>query len=271
MKERTALICGADLAWDEAGQGNPVVLLHPGIGDRRLWDDQFEVFSREYHVVRPDIRGFGQSTMPAGAFSYHEDLAGLLDQLELPRAALVGVSFGGRVAIDFSIAYPDRVTALVLGAPSVSGAPAGPARAQFETEEEEALERGDLDGATGLNVRTWVDRPLRSPEQVDPRVRERVREAQRELFDLPMPEGVDYRRLSPPAYERLQEITAPTRILIGDQDLEEVQVLAARVAAQVSGSELIQMRGVGHMLHMERPDEFNRLALEFLRRARIPS
>jgi pimeloyl-ACP methyl ester carboxylesterase len=268
LKERTALICGAELAWDEAGQGEPIVLLHPGIGDRRLWDDQFEVFSRTHQVVRPDIRGFGHSTMPPGAFSYHEDLAGLLDELGLEKASIVGVSFGGRVAIDFAIAFPERVTALVLGAPSVTGAPAGPERSRFETEEEEAIERGDLDGATELNLRTWVDGPKRSPEEVDPGVRERVRLAQRELFDLPMPEGADYRRLVPPAYERLSEIMAPTRVLIGDQDLQEVEEMAARVAAQVRGAELIQMRGVGHMLHMERPEDFNRMVLEFLDRPR---
>ena len=242
------------------------MLLHPGIGDRRLWDDQLEVFAWNHRVVRPDIRGFGRSTMPPGPFSYHEDLAGLLDELKIPKASIVGVSFGGRIAIDFALAFPARVTALVLGAPSVSGAPAGEERARFEAEEEAAIECGDLDGATDLNVRTWVDGPHRSPEEVDPSVRERVRQAQRELFDLPVPQDVEYRRLVPPAYERLRDITAPTRVLIGDQDLDEVQDVAARVAAQVPGAELIRMPGVGHMLQMEQPAEFNRLVLEFLDR-----
>jgi pimeloyl-ACP methyl ester carboxylesterase len=177
-------INGAKLYYEAAGEGHPLLLLHAGVADCRMWDDQFERFARRYRVIRYDMRGFGKSMMPACEFSGHEDLAGLMDWLDIDRAYLVGLSFGGYIAIDFALVYPERVSALVLGAPDVGGLSAvgkevyvpSDELKRYWAKESDALERDDLKAATEANLRMWVDGPNRTPDQVDPAVRKRVYE-----------------------------------------------------------------------------------------------
>src|SRR5689334_16644384 len=168
-----AEVNGARIFYEVAGAGYPLVLVHAGVADSRMWDQQFHVFAGSYAVIRYDLRGFGRTAMPAGLFAGHEDLAGLLRSLHVERAHVVGISFGGKIAIDFALAYPEMVASLVLGAPSVGGWASSAEVRRFGEEEERLLEQGDLAAATELNVRMWVDGPRRAPEQVDPSVRER--------------------------------------------------------------------------------------------------
>lgn len=112
---------GALLAYDEAGTGSPVVLLHAGIADRRMWRDQIAPLATRHRVITVDLRGYGESELPPSAFAHHDDVVGLLDALGLASAALVGCSFGGAVAIDTALAHPHRVSALALLGTAVSG------------------------------------------------------------------------------------------------------------------------------------------------------
>jgi pimeloyl-ACP methyl ester carboxylesterase len=117
-----AEVNGASLYYDVAGNGEPLVLVHAGIADRRMWDGQLKAFAERYRVIRYDMRGCGRSEAPTGAsFSHHDDLRGLLDFLGIERAILVGCTIGARTAIDFALALPERVRALALVCPSVSG------------------------------------------------------------------------------------------------------------------------------------------------------
>ncbi len=117
-----AEINGAQLYYEVKRNGHPLLLLHAGVADNRMWDAQFEAFSKQYRVIRFDLRGFGRSTMPSGSFSNYEDVRALLDFLQIKAVYLLGISFGGLIAIDFTLAHPDYTKALILGAPSVSGA-----------------------------------------------------------------------------------------------------------------------------------------------------
>jgi pimeloyl-ACP methyl ester carboxylesterase len=123
---------GARLAYELAGVGRPLILVHAGITDRRMWDDQFAVFAERYRVMRYDQRGFGESDFPAASFSPMEDLAGLLRALGLSGAAVVGVSMGGRAAVELALAHPELVSALVVVATGPGGwAPPEELRADF--------------------------------------------------------------------------------------------------------------------------------------------
>src|ERR687894_2826224 len=117
-----AEVNGAALYYETMGAGEPLVLLHAGIADRRMWDRQFEALAERYRVVRFDRRGFGRSPLTDGPYAHHEDLRGLLDGLGIERASLVGCSMGGAAAIDFALRYPERVRAMVLVGSAVSGA-----------------------------------------------------------------------------------------------------------------------------------------------------
>ncbi len=110
---------GAPLYYEVAGTGHPLLLIHAGVADSRMWDQQFQTFAQHYQVIRYDLRGFGQSSVPAGPFANHKDTFALLEHLGIKQAHVIGISFGGLVALDFTLAFPEKVTALVLGAPGV--------------------------------------------------------------------------------------------------------------------------------------------------------
>lgn len=259
-----APVNGAHLAYEVGGSGHPLLLLHAGVADSRMWDDQFLVFSQRYQTIRYDLRGFGRSPMPAGPFAGYEDVATLLDYLQIDRAHLLGISNGGRIAFDFALAYPTRVSALLLAAPSVGGYAPSPRIQQFWADEEEMLTRGDLEAATELNLRLWVDGPHRSPDQVNARVRDRVRTMQLQAFQIPIPADAEEGQLKPPAFERLGEVQAPSLIIAGALDLEEKIALAEHLARTIPKATYAVIADAAHMMSMEQPAEFNRLVLSFL-------
>jgi pimeloyl-ACP methyl ester carboxylesterase len=112
---------GSSLFYESAGTGRPVILLHGGNLDRRMWDAEFDALRAAHRVIRYDARGYGRSGPADTAFSAHHDLLALMDTLQLSRASLVGLSMGGRIAMDFALSHPDRVDRLVLVAPGISG------------------------------------------------------------------------------------------------------------------------------------------------------
>jgi 3-oxoadipate enol-lactonase len=255
---------GAPLYYEVAGQGYPLLLIHAGVADSSMWDDQFEVFAERYKVIRYDLRGFGKSEFPIGLFTNHEDPAALLEFLDIKRAHVIGISFGGKIALDFTLVHPEMVGSLVLVAPSVGGHKPPADVLRFSEEEEALLERGDLEGATELNLRMWVDGPKRVPEQVNPTVRRRVHDMQHHAFTVAIPEGAEELALQPPAITRLDEIGGPTLIVVGDHDIPDKLTLAQKLADEIVGAQLVVIAGVAHMVNMEKPEEFNRVALDFL-------
>lgn len=255
---------GAELYAEWSGSGSALLFLHAGVADSRMWDAEFETFARSHRVIRFDTRGFGRSPMPAGRFAYHDDVAAVARAAGCERVTLVGCSFGGNIAIDTALAHPALVERLVLVAPGLGGGDDDPAMQRFGEEEEALLDRGDLDGATELNLRMWVDGPHRTPEEVDPGVRERVRVMQLDAFRVPMPSGVERTRLDPPAHERLSEIAAPTLIVVGSLDVPFILAAAERIEREVPGARRVVVPGAAHMVSMERPREFARALVEFL-------
>lgn len=176
-----AEVNGASLYYEVAGDGGALVLCHCAPGDSTLWDPQFGPFAQTHRVVRFDARGFGRSTLPAGLFSFHEDLRGLLDFLGIERATVLGLSLGGRTALDLALSHPDRVRALVLANSGVSGSTLRPRPAGL-ADVEAALTRGDTADAAELMTRVWFDGP-RSSDQVDARLRSWFVRTTRERFD----------------------------------------------------------------------------------------
>jgi len=264
MTTGMADINGAQLYYEVKGTGHPLLMVHAGVADNRMWEAQFETFSKVYMVIRFDLRGFGRSNMPSGSFSNYEDVKALLDFLGIESAYLLGISFGGRVALDFTLAYPDYVKALVLGAPSVSGASPSERVRQFWDEEDALLENGELEEATELNLRLWVDGPHREADQVSATVRELVREMQLNIFRKEIPDDVEEIDFDSPAIERLGEVGVPVQVLVGELDLEEKLELADRLVREIPDCRKVLIPGVAHMLNMEKPDEFNRSVLDFL-------
>jgi len=255
------------LAHDVEGDGPVVLLIHEGIADRRMWDSQIGPFVEAvFRVVRCDLRGFGDTPLEPGAFSNVADVDELLEHLGVERAAVVGGSMGARVTVEYALTHPERVTALVLLAPGLRDMQPNEAVRRSWVEEEALAEAGDVDGAVEVNLRVWVDGPDRTPDQVDPDVRERLREMIRRSFDLQLavPDAGPDEPLDPPASSRLGEIGCPTLVIVGDLDQPAILEVADQLAEGIPGAREEVISGTAHAPSMERPDEFNRLVLEFL-------
>ena len=257
-----AEVNGARLYYEAVGAGHPLVLLHAGIADGRMWDDQVAAFAERYRVVRYDARGFGRSGAASGSFSPRADLAALFAALGIERARLVGLSMGGALAIDVALEYPELVSALVLAAARPGGLAPSKALRDGWAAVDNAFAAGDVAGAVELELRMWVDGPGRTPAQVDPSVRERVREMDAALLALP-DEG-EPEPLDPPAVERLDEIAVPTLVIVGDADQPDVLAGTDVLVEGIPGARKAVIPNTAHVPNMERPAEFNRLVLDFL-------
>jgi 2-hydroxy-6-oxonona-2,4-dienedioate hydrolase len=254
--------------YEVAGEGAPVVLLHAGFVDSRMWDEQWDEFSQGYSVIRYDMRGFGKSDGLEGPVSHRQELHEILERTNASRPILVGCSMGGETILDFALERPEMVAGLVL----VSTAPGG-----FELQGEPppnflemlaAVEKGDLQLASELQMRIWVDGPFRQPEQVDPTVRQRAAEMNRVtlakgMFALnftPPPDPLD-----PPAVQRLDQIRVPALIVAGELDHPEILRAAETMAVGIPGAQKVVLEGCAHLPNMEKPAEFNQAVLSFLR------
>lgn len=254
------------LYYEVAGEGPAVVLGHAGIADLRMWDDQVAPLAERYTVIRYDIRGFGQSPTADVDWSRHDDLAALIDHLGVTTAAVIGASMSGAIAIDFALAHPDRLWALVLVGSAIDGFDwsQDEALAQLDAEETRLLDAGDIDGAVDLMVRLWVAGPNRDPKGIDASVRERVADMQRAIYKTGRDPVELAQELSPLAIMRLEEITAPTLVMIGDQDVPGIKHIAELLASRIPRAETAVIHDAAHLPSMERPVEFNRLVLDFL-------
>jgi pimeloyl-ACP methyl ester carboxylesterase len=253
-----------------AGDGPGVALLHSTVCDSRMWDAEFPALAERYRVLRFDLRGYGRSDLPPGPFSLIDDVGAMLDEARLEHAALVGLSGGAALALDFALAEPERVTGLALAAPAIGGLDWSEEVRQFGEREDELLDAGDLDGAVELNLRMWVDGPRRGPEAVDPVVRAKVGEMQRRAFEVQLEafagdeQPGPSRRLDPPAIDRLEEVRVPTLVVVGDSDVQDVLERAEILASRIPDARKVVLPDVAHMVNLERPRAFLTLIDEFL-------
>jgi pimeloyl-ACP methyl ester carboxylesterase len=251
-----------------AGEGPALALVHEGICDSRMWDEQWERYAKSFRVLRLDLRGFGRTPLEPGPFSHARDVIEALELNGFDPTALIGVSLGGRVALEVALARPELVSALVLVAPGFPGHEwSEQLRAQWG-KEEAAFEAGDLEAAVEVSLQTWVDGPRRSPEQLDPAMRARVGEMQRLAYELQRDVTEDGEELLVEDLpERLGDVRVPTLVLVGEDDQPDMHAIAERLARQIPGARSGTIAGTAHVPSMERPREFDELVLPFLREA----
>ena len=253
---------GARIAYNVAGDGEAVVLIHAGVANRSMWDDQVEALRDEYRVIRHDTRGFGETETDAVAFSNRADVIALLDELGVDRAHLVGLSRGGTIAIDTALEFPDRVRSLTVVAGGVSGYKS-PVELPDETfAAAEAMEEArDWAALSEWETAFWADGPGQSPDRV-PEVRRRVHEWVLTTYQAEKQEG-DPQPLDPPAVGRLDELHVPLLVMLGTLDDPGTTDAMRHLAASVPGARLEEF-ATAHMVNLEEPDRFNRVLRAFL-------
>jgi pimeloyl-ACP methyl ester carboxylesterase len=259
-----APVDGTVLYYETMGAGEPLVLLHGGAIDHRMWDDQFAGFARRFRVVRYDARGFGLSQSPFGTYRHYEDFRALLRHLGIARAHLAGLSMGCRLAVDLAIAHPEMVSSLVLASPGISGYAFDTAESKAYMERiGAAFGRGDFAQAAEEFVRAWTDGPKRTPAGTPPAVREKIKAMALATVrpDRDLGNGLE---LEPPAVGRLAEVRAPALVILGSLDMPDIHDIAKRISKQAPGARVKTMKGAAHMVNMEDPAAFDGIVLEFI-------
>jgi 3-oxoadipate enol-lactonase len=256
---RRVAVAGGTLAYDEAGRGRAVILLHGAFLDRHTWDLQMPALAAGHRAVRYDIRPFGESTVPDQPYRTIDDLLALMDALQIERAHLVGHSFGGGVAIDFALAYPSRVASLVLVNSGVTGAPM-PADEQKEAMQVFVSARESEAKA----VEAWLSLGLWSASRARPEVMmaiERSTAPNAARFRMAAP---PFAPISPPAIGRLDEIHAPTLVVSGDRDTPGNRAASESAAKSIQGARLVVIPGADHAIPFGWAEELNGAVLSFL-------
>jgi 3-oxoadipate enol-lactonase len=259
---------GSLFAIDEGGARPAVVLLHAGVADLRAWDAVvMPLTAGGYRVIRFDARGYGASTTDDVDFSPRADLLAVLDALGVGRAALVGNSRGGMIAIDTAIEYPDRVVAVVGVAAGIGGfeveSTADEVPILEEYERLDSAEPFDADALTDFETRVWLDGVGQPPNRVDPALRAMFRSMARPLNEPGRVRGREV-RLDPPADERLAELRCPVLAVAGTLDFSDVVQTARHLEAAAPDARAVVWDDVAHMIGMEQPERLAATIADFL-------
>jgi 3-oxoadipate enol-lactonase len=257
------------LAYEAAGDGPAVLLMHSGLSDSRMWDPQWAALSSRFNAIRYDARGFGSSADPRRPYTLHGDGMDVLDALEIERAAVVGCSMGGYAALDMAVSLPHRVSALVM----ISAAPSGwehspDLHAQWDAVDA-AYERGGSEAANEIEMKMWLDGPFRTPDVVDRELRRTAATVNATLLERQSAFEVEPGDLEPPALGRLGEVSAPALVITGE--LDQPSILAGSFeAARGLGAEHVEIAEAAHFPNLEHPREVNRALIDFLTRRLVP-
>jgi pimeloyl-ACP methyl ester carboxylesterase len=261
----TANINGAQIAYDITGTGPALVLIHAGIADRRMWDNQIPAFSHNYQVVRYDLRGFGESTMPPTEYAHHADLAALLDHLSIAQAHVLGISMGGGVATDFTLTHPEAVKSLIrvsAGFPETDISEVlKQAWDNLEAVETSAGQSAVIEPELDL----WVDGPNRKPAPERAAIRAKIREMNTAILARSAEhDAAKPVRLTPPTIEPLQATGVQILNIVGEEDVPDIQTSAELLKRSIPTANVVNFPDTAHMVNMERPEEFNQVVLNFL-------
>ena len=258
------VVGGARLAGLRMGEGLPVIFLHAGVCDLRMWESQMAAVAEDgWQAIAYDRRGYGQTTSQDVAFSHLDDLEAVLRAHDIHAAVFVGCSLGGGLALDFALRHPGRVMGLALIGTSVTGAPwtATEVEQMIEAAEEDAWERGDMDMVNRVQAHEWLDGPRAKSG--------RVGGAARALFLDMNARALGQPRLTqeeepPKAWRRVNEVNAPTLLLVGDEDFTALIERHDHLSEEMPNAFAAMLEGVAHIPSLERPDLVNSMLLEFL-------
>lgn len=261
-----AAINDARIYYEMAGEGQPFVMIHAGIADRRQWNNEFSHFANRFRVLRYDMRGYGLSEPVDGEFSHLQDLWSLLDHLHLDRpVVLMGCSMGGSLAMDFALAYPSMVKSLIMVGSRPSGLKSDTPEPPEFAEAEKAFNAGDLDRVAEIETHLWFDGTGRTPGQVDQAMRHLVFEMNRIALSYEaMGLGKRVPDAAVPAAGRLSELKIPVLIILGAHDIPYVPEAAAYMIEKIPSARKVIIEDAAHLPNMDQPGQFQSVITEFL-------
>lgn len=253
---------GGKLYYEIAGKGDNIVLLHDGMVNCYIWDEQFPLLAKTYRVIRYDRRGYGKSTDPKTQYSHIDDLNTLFTQLKVDKAVVFGMSSGGRLAIDFTLANPEKVKGLVLVGAVVSG---------FGYTSHMSTRGGHF------NAKAMSSDPVKTnryfimddPYEIYIDNRKAKEKVMKLVPFLGRDNNVPTRPAEKTAIKYLSEIKVPTLILVGEYDIPDVHAHAGAINAGIPNSRREIIPQSGHLIPIEQPALFNETVLTFLNKIRV--
>jgi pimeloyl-ACP methyl ester carboxylesterase len=255
-----AEVNGTRLYYEMEGKGPAVVLVHGGLVDSRLWNDQMKTFAKHHRVVRYDLRAMGRSAAAPQPFSHIEDLRALMDFLKIERATLVGLSLGGIIAADFALEHPERVDRLVLVGAGLRGDKQPPDKDAMKAYE--AARKGIAEEFVNVIMKSGLYAAVREGTPAYTRLRQMMLENFKAVPTF-APGFLKYP--VQPTIERLGQIKAPTLVIIGGEDAQSLKNVADTLASGIPGARKVVIPGASHHPPVERPNEFNKAVLSFLK------
>lgn len=255
---------GISIAYEDAGDGPAVLLIHGHPFDHTMWRPQIEALARTHRVIAPDLRGYGQSSVVAGVTLLEEfarDLAALLDALGIETTVVAGLSMGGQIAMAFVQLFPERVSALVLADTFAQLDLPAQRTGRFET-----ADRIVREGMKRYAAELLPKMIAPASARAHPEVAEHVLRMMRGTDPVGAAAALRGRALRPDYIPLLPTIHVPTLVVVGSEDEFTPVADAERMHAQLPRSSVVVIDGCGHMPNLERPDEFNRHLGAFLAR-----
>ena len=242
------------------GTGEPLVLIHGMATDHRLWQPQLAAFSADYQVISYDLRGFGDSSRPTEAYIAEDDLVALLDHLKIDSAHILGLSLGSSIATRFALNYPKRCRSLTLAGPVLQGfGDAKDFMAGLKQVWGSAKEHG-IDAAR----KQWLNLPLFTG------LSQTTEYGPLGLQMISDYDGWHWLNRDPETWpevmpaERLTQISFPTLIITGDNEMPGLQRTGAFMQSQIPQASRVTIKAAGHVVNLEQPELFNSAILEFL-------
>jgi len=259
IEQSFADVNGTRLYYEIAGSEHPLVLIHDFTLDTRMWDAQFEVFAQHYQVLRYDVRGYGQSALPTSEpYDHSDDLRALMQHLGVESAHILGLSMGGRNAINFALAYPDATDTLIVvdsGLDGYQGAGESPLSSIWRTAQQDGIEAAKT---------VWLNHPFFETARENAVVTTQLAQMVSNYSGWHLVNRDPGIVPTPVAIQRLDAIHVPTLIIIGERDLPDLHGMADTLAQGIPGAKKIVMPDVGHMANMEDPERFNEIVLGVL-------
>lgn len=266
IKSGFVQIDNAQIYYETAGEGQPLLLIHAGVADSRQWNDAFTHLAKRLRVIRYDLRGYGKSLPVEGEFSHMGDLIAVLAHLNLHQPLVIlGCSMGGGLAMDFALTHPSRVKALIMVDAGPSGLELDVETPAKFAEAEQAYKTGELDLAAELETQIWFDGMHRMPSEVNQAMRALAYEMNRHALALDA-QGLGKRlpNTQTPAAERLTDLDIPVLVIVGAQDTPYMLAAADYMVQRLQTARKVIIEDAAHLPNMDQPDEFHRVVMAFL-------
>jgi pimeloyl-ACP methyl ester carboxylesterase len=255
------IVQNGELYYEKLGEGKPLILVHAGFSDHRDWTHQINDFGKEYNTIAYDQRGSGNSSVIKTGFSPADDLKAIMDYLKIEKTFLIGHSIGGTIALDFALQYPKKVSALVLLASGLNGY-------LWSKEYMELMNAIWCVPQPEAMTKQFLSAPFYAVSMSEPSIKFDIETITKENFQKILTwETFDVREVHwyfPESISKLKELKIPTLVVYGDKDAEDIKQIAQLLSKNIRNTKTTQIKNTDHLLNFEKPNELNKLVLDFL-------